>query len=126
MESGLRIDDHHDRIGLVGGGFGLTPRRVGELEAVGHIGTRIDSRGVNEAEDESPPIAKRIEPVAGHARRILDNGEAAPNEPVEKRALADVRPSHNRDRRRVEHPLPFAKLFGRACPAFTSKPSVVK
>ena len=93
MKPGLRVYDHQDDVGLLGCRLGLAARRIRELGAMRDVGTWIDAGGIDQAEDASPPIAEGVQTVTRDAGRVLDDGQAAADEPVEERALTDVRPA---------------------------------
>ena len=42
-------------------------------------------------------LDERADPVAGHARHVVDDGDPAARQPVEQRRLADVRPADDHD-----------------------------
>src|SRR6202795_3748961 len=84
-EEARLFDGHHDRVARgrdqVGLGAGVEAARVhhGRLPA-------LEDRGA-------------VEPVAGHARHVVDEGAAASDQAVEKRGLAHVGPADESDDR---------------------------
>ena len=72
------------------------------------VGTGIDSRGIDQAEDAPAPIAQRVETIARNAGRVLDDRQPAADKPVEERALADVGTADDRNGSWVQaRQLPF-------------------
>src|SRR5690606_5799154 len=53
--------------------------------------------GIDQREGQIADPADALAPVAGDARRIIDNGELSAHQPVEQRGFADVWPSDDGD-----------------------------
>ena len=70
---------------------------LGEVVAVDHA----DAAGVDQLEEPGIGVVADLDqgadPVAGHARHVVDDGDPASGEPVEQRRLADVRPADDDD-----------------------------
>ncbi len=61
-------------------------------------GAQLQAAGVHERKDAAVPFGVRVEPVAGGAGQILDDGEALADQAIEERRFADVRPAHDSDK----------------------------
>jgi hypothetical protein len=92
--AGLRVDDEDDDVGLARGRLRLVPRRLRDGVARGCF--VVDPAGVDDAERAAAPLSERVEAVARHAGRVVDDGEAAADQTIEQRALPDVRPADDR------------------------------
>ena len=103
VQSDLRIDDKHDRIGFLSGRLGLTPRCFGECFAVRSIGIGIDARGIDDAKRTAAPFAQRVEAIARHAGRIFDDRQALADQTVEEGTFSDVRTADDGNGGRAEH-----------------------
>lgn len=103
IDPGLRIDDEDYNVGFLRSGFGLPPCRFREFVTVRGVRIRIDTRRVDHAERAATPFAQRVEPVARHAGRVLDDREALSDQPVEEGTLPDVWTSDDGDGRRPQH-----------------------
>jgi hypothetical protein len=89
-----RIDDQQHNIGEIERALGLRPHASGE-----RCRRRLfEPGGVDNAEFEVGDAAVAFTAVAGHPRRVVDQRRAPPDEPVEQRRLADIRPAEYRDR----------------------------
>ena len=97
MEAGLGVDDHDDDVGRIGGGLGLAASRIGEFEAVRHVGAGVDARRIDEAKSSPAPVGERVEAIPRDAGRVLDDRQPAADQAVEEGALADVRTSDDRN-----------------------------
>ena len=92
---GRRIDDEHDhvRLGDRETGLLLDPH----LDRV--VRVQLEAAGVDDDEPAAVPFGVAVQPVARRSRPILDDRRPAADDPVEERALADVRPADDRDDR---------------------------
>ena len=90
-----RVHDEDDDVGLGDGEAGLLLDRG--LDQV--VGVELEAAGVDEDEATAVPLGVAVEPVAGRVGAVLDDGRAAADDPVEERALADVRPADDGDDR---------------------------
>ena len=78
-------------------------RAAFELRLLAHegqdlaVGARLDAAGIDEREFAAAPLAFAVNAVAGHAGRVLHDGQAAAAELIEEHGLADVRPAHDRN-----------------------------
>ena len=98
-----RVDDEQDdvRLGDRQPGLLLDPR----LDRV--VRVELQAAGVDDDEPPAVPLGVAVEAVAGRPGAILDDRRALAEEPVEERALADVRAADDgddRDARRVRWP----------------------
>ena len=60
-------------------------------DPLGHpAGVGVPAPGVDHRERAAVPVGVVGDPVAGHARHVLDHGLAAADDPVDQRRLADV------------------------------------
>ena len=60
-------------------------------------GVELEAAGVDHHEAPPVPVGLAVDPVAGRARRILDDRGALADHPVEERALPDVRATDDGD-----------------------------
>ena len=91
------IDHEHDDVGLTDGQAGLL------LDVRLDRVVRIDLEAAGVDDDESPavPLGVAVQPVTGRPGTVLDDRRARTEDPVEERALADVRATddgHDRQR----------------------------
>ena len=90
---GIHHEDDH---------VGFTDRQSGLVLDAGLDGVvRVEFEPAGVHDDEAPavPLRVAVEPVARRAGPILHDGGPATDDPIEQRALADVRPSDDRDDR---------------------------
>ena len=87
--AGLHVDDQADGVGLA---EGLVDLR-GDLAGVG-AGQLLAEQAarIDDAEGDAAPLGGGVEPVAGRAGQVLDDGAAPAEDAVEERGLADVGP----------------------------------
>ena len=52
------------------------------------VGAGVDAGRVDQREGAAAPLRQRVEPIARDARRIVDDRQAAPDQPVEERTLS--------------------------------------
>ena len=93
-----RVDDDEDRVG-----WAHRPLRLRGDRGLQPLGARLPAAGVDHGEPAAPPQRVVGDPVPGHARHVLHDGLAAPDDPVHQRRLADVRAGR---RRRASAPAP--------------------
>jgi len=93
--AGRRIDDEDDGVGLRDGQAGLFL----DAQLDGVAGVDLEAAGVDDDEPPTVPLGVAVEAVAGRPRAVLDDGGPCPDDPVEERALADVRAADDRDDR---------------------------
>ena len=67
--------------------------------SIGSPGLELEPAGVDDDEPPAVPLGVAVEAVAGRPGAVLDDGRALADEPVEQRALADVRPADDGDDR---------------------------
>jgi hypothetical protein len=88
-----RVEDEQDRVAIGERGFGLRAHAPGKRCGVALFETcRVDD---GEGEIGKPRLA--LAAVAGDAGLVVDQRELPPDQPVEQRRLADVRPADDRD-----------------------------
>ena len=90
----MRVDDEEHEVGLVDGVARLAGDRARDRRLVGDV----DPSGVDEQEAAPAPLADELLPVAGHARRLVDDRSAGAGQTVDEGRLADVREADDRDR----------------------------
>ena len=93
--AGRRVDDEQDDVGLGDGEPGLL--LDARLDRV--VGVELEAAGVDDDEAPAVPLGVAVQPVAGRPRAVLDDRRALAEEPVEQRALADVRSPDDGDDR---------------------------
>ena len=84
-KSHLPVYDENDDIRFVDGELGLSP----DFGLEGCIGD-FHTTGIDEGKPPGKPFRGAIKTVAGHAREILDDGNALPDNAVEARGLSNV------------------------------------
>ena len=89
------VHHQHDDVRLRDGQPGLV--LDGGLDQV--VGVELEAARVDQDEAPSVPLGVAVEAIAGRVGAILDDGRAAADDPVEERALADVRPADDGDDR---------------------------
>ena len=77
------------------------------------VGVDLEPAGVDDDEPPAVPLGVAVQPVAGRPGAVLDDRRALAEEPVEERALADVRSADDGD---DGHPASSAR-HGQAAPA---------
>ena len=88
-DAGSRVDDEEHDIGIGDGTIGLPPHARGQA-VVHHL---LEPGRVDDAEIEIGEPRLPFAPVARHPRRVVDQGEPLPDQPVEQRRLADIGPT---------------------------------
>ena len=86
QDAGASVDQEQDDVGTLDGALGEAPHARLERLAAGGFPTR----GVEQQEGEIAQLRRLLANVARDARRIVDDGAAAADQPVEQRGLADV------------------------------------
>ena len=97
--AGEALVERHDarpRVDQEQHGIGAVDRPLGEaaharLERL--AARRLPARGVEQGEGEVAELRRRLAHVAGHARRVVDDGAALADQPVEQGRLADIGPA---------------------------------
>src|SRR5215475_9831613 len=88
-----RIDQEQHDVGTVDGTLGeATHARLQRLAA-----GRLPARGIEQREGKIAQLRRGLAHVAGHARRVVDDGAAATDQTVEQRRLADIGPADDGD-----------------------------
>ena len=72
------------------------------------VAAHIETSGVDQRERLAAPIGIAIEPVAGHALHVLDDGDALAYKLVEQRRLAHIGSADDGDERSCVHMSSFA------------------
>ena len=80
-----RVDHEQHRVGEPDRDLGLGRDPLGQAAGVG-----VPAAGVDDGEGAAVPVGVVGDPVAGHARHVLDDRLAAADDPVDQRGLADV------------------------------------
>ena len=106
---GRRVDDEQDDVGLGDREPGLL--LDARLDRV--VRVELEPAGVDDDEPPAVPLGVAVQPVAGRPGAVLDDRRALAEEPVEQRALADVRSADDGDDR---DPASSAR-HGQAAPA---------
>ncbi len=95
----LFADVHHeeDQAGLVQGRIDLPVHILAQIVAVNHA----DAAGVDQLEEPRILVVAELDecthPVAGDARQSINDRDPSPRQPVQKRRLADIGPTHDHD-----------------------------
>ena len=92
---GRGIDHEDDDVGLGDREAGLL--LDAQLDRV--VGIDLEAAGVDDHEPPAVPLGVAVQPVARRPRAVLDDRRARPDDAVEERALADVRPADDGDDR---------------------------
>ena len=106
---GHRVDEEQDDVR-----FGDREMRLlldARLDRI--VGVELESAGVDDDEPPAVPFGVAVQAVAGGPGAVLDDRRALAEEPVEERALADIRSADDRDDR---DPASSAR-HGQAAPA---------
>ena len=92
-EPGARVDHEQDRVAIDEGCFRLRAHAARERFRIALFKTG----GVDDGEGKVGQSALALAAIAGDARLVVDQRQPAPNQPIEQRRLADVRPADDRD-----------------------------
>ena len=91
--AGARVDHEEDRVGLRNRGLGLRPHAAGQT-----IGRRLfEAGGIDHGEFKIAEPRLALAAVARHARAVVDQRQAAADQPVEQGRFADIRPADDGD-----------------------------
>ena len=63
------------------------------------VGVRFDSAGINQGKLSVKPFHIRIDPVPGHARRVLNDGDPGTGQGIKQRRFSYIRSAYDRDNR---------------------------
>ena len=85
------VHDHDDDRRSLNRDLSLTAHELQHLA----VCARLNAAGIDEREAPSVPVAFAIDPVARHARRVLDNRHALAGQFIEEHRFADIRPAHD-------------------------------
>ena len=97
QHAGAGVDHEQHHVGGEDRRLGLHAHAAGQRVVVG----LLQSRRVDDAEGETAELHVALAPVARDAGPVVDEGELAPDEPVEQGRLADVRPADDGDGRQI-------------------------
>ena len=92
-DAGAGVDHEQQRIGFGDGGQGL----AGHARAQGVGRGFLEAGGVDQAERHAVEHRFGHAAVAGHAGRVMDDGDPPPGEAVEQAGLADIGPADDGD-----------------------------
>ena len=92
-DAGARIEHEQDRVAIDEGHFRLRAHSARERFRF----PLFEAGGVDDGEGEVRDPALAFATIAGDAGLSSTSGEPAPNQAIEQRRLADVRPADNRD-----------------------------
>ena len=92
-KSGMGVDREQDQVRFLDGDPCLV------LHPLLDVGARVELQptGVDHGEGAAVPLGRAVDAVAGRARDVGDDGQPLADEPVEERALPDVRAADDRD-----------------------------
>ena len=93
-QAGSRVDHQQRDIGLVERALGLCPHATAERLRR----CLLEPRRIDQAEIEIGDAALGLAAVAGDPRRIVDQRQRPPGQPIEQRRFADIRPADDRHR----------------------------
>jgi len=100
-DAGAGVDQEKHDIGAVDGALGEAAHA--RLERLATLG--LPPRRIEQGEGEITELCRRFADVPRHAGRVVDDGAAAPDQPVEQRGLADIGPTDDGNpRRRARRP----------------------
>ena len=92
-EPGARVDHEQDRVAIDERCFRLRAHAPGERFRI----ALFEAGGVDDGEGKVRDPALALAAIAGDARLVVDERQPAPDQPIEQRRLADVRPADDRD-----------------------------
>ena len=85
------VHDHDDDRRGLDRNLSLTAHEFQHLA----VCARLNAAGIDEREAPSVPVALAVDPVARHARRVLDNRHALAGQFIKQHRFADIRPAHD-------------------------------
>ena len=94
-EAGLDIAEENDDRGVLDGDLRLLAHKGQDLA----VGTRLDAAGVHDVKGTSAPLRLGVEPVAGDAGGVLNDGQAFAHQLIEQHGLSHIRASNDGDQR---------------------------
>ena len=89
------VDDEEHSVGEIDGDLGLGSDGCVDASRVG-----LPAAGVDDREAAPVPLGLVVNPVAGHAGGVFDDGLATTDDAVDERGLAHVRPPDDRKHRK--------------------------
>ena len=92
-EPGARVDHEQDRVAIDERGLGLRAHAPDERIGIAFL----ETGGVDDGEGEVRQSGFALATIAGDARLVVDQRQPAPDQPIEQRRLADIRPADDRD-----------------------------
>ena len=92
-EPGARVDHEQDRVAIDEGCLRLRTHAPGERFRI----ALLEARRVDDGEGKVRDPALALAAIAGDARLVVDERQPPPNQPIEQRRLADVRPADDRN-----------------------------
>ena len=99
------VDHQQNHVGGLNGDGGLVDGG-GDDYVVGFLaGHEADAAGIDEREGAAQPLDLGADTVAGDAGPVVNDGDAAAGDAVEKRGLADIGSADDGDDSRVTHSL---------------------
>ena len=110
-QSDRHVHDHNDNRRGLDRDLSLTAHEFQHLA----VCARLNAAGIDEREAPSVPVAFAIDPVARHARRVLDNRHALAGQFIEEHRFADIRPAHDCHNRFCHRFSPFHRKPTRVC-----------
>ena len=97
-EADAGVDHEHQRVGEFDRGFGLLLHPCGQRA----LGALVEPCGIDDGEFEIAEPGRALAAVAGDAGLVVDQRKLLPDQPVEQRRLADIRPADDGDGERHE------------------------
>ena len=94
-DAGADIRDQNDHGGGVDGDLGLLPHEEQNLA----VGAGLNAAGVHHVKFSAAPLALGIEPVAGDAGGVLNDGEPLSHQAVEKHGLSHIGAAYDSNKR---------------------------
>ena len=107
-QAGARIDHEHQRVGQRDRGFGLLLHPRGQRA----LGAFVEAGGIDQREFEIAETPLPFAAVARDARRVIDQRELLPDQPVEQRRFSDIGPADDGNGERHKRSL---RRLGSAC-----------
>ena len=91
----LHTDDQNDDLGRFDGEFHLFEGRLDDHVIRFFTAQQSNPTGVHQCERAAAPFGLGADPVAGDAGLVVNDGDAASDNPVKQRRLSDVWPANN-------------------------------